>query len=268
MAVTVIPNRISSLPRYITIADRIRRSISIGKLAHAAKLPSQRELAETYSTTVMTIRQALALLEEENLITTTHGVGSFVSNSALDVDLYHLLSFRDEMSQQALAVETHLLTVETECQNEVAARALGLSDDASVCMIQRLRWVADQPIVFQSSFLPPWLMKVAQEYSPDSSLYEQLQQKAGQVATMAKEVLYPIALTPEQAVQLQRPTGEAAFFSVRLSTNQDGVPVAYDEAVMVGDRFVISTERIGRRTGFRVCLAAHDAPDVLSLLTE
>ncbi len=256
------------MPRYIVIADRIRRQISAGRLGQGDKLPSQRELAEAYSTTVMTVRQALALLEEENLISTTHGVGSFVSGPVLDVDNYHLMSFRDEMSRQALAIETRLLNTETECRHEVAARALGLSDGTAVCLIRRLRLLAERPIVFQSSFLPPWLTQVAQAYSPDSSLYEQLQQKAGQVATMAKEILSPMTLTPEQAAQLRRPAGEAAFFSIRLSANQDGIPVVYDEAVMAGDRFFVSTERIGRRTGFKVCLAAHDAPDVLSLLTD
>lgn len=261
-------NKESPLPRYALIAERIRRSILTGELGNGAKLPSQRELAEMYSTTVMTIRQALALLEEENLIYTLHGVGSFVSNPVVDVDHFHLVSFGDEMRQRSFRVETVLLKSETSSHYEVAARALALQPDVGLCRMQRLRSLEGEPIVYQSSFLPPWLTQVVEEYSPEEGLYDCLYKKAGQVVSMAKEVLIPTLLNPEQAAWLKRQPGEAAFSSIRLSTNPDGIPLVYDEAIMVGDRFIILAERIGHRTGFRVHLAAQGKIDLLSLLID
>lgn len=261
-------NKENALPRYVWIAERLRRSIASGELPNGAKLPSQRELAEMYSTTVMTIRQALALLEEENLIYTLHGVGSFVSNPVVDIDHFHLLSFRDEMKQRSFRVDTILLKAETAARNEVAARALALHPDVPLSKIQRLRSLEGEPIVFQSSFLPPWLMQIVEEYTPEEGLYECLYRKAGQVVSMAKEVLTPTLLDQEQAELLKRCPGEAAFSSIRLSTNPDGIPLVYDEAVMVGDRFILLAERIGQRTGFRVHLATQGKVDLLSLLLD
>ncbi len=261
-------NRDSALPRYVLIAERIRREIACGTLKQGDKLPSQRELAETFSTTVMTVRQALALLEEESLIHTLHGVGSFVKNPVLEVDCYPLQSFGEEMSQQSLKIETILLEVQTAAQNRTAARALSLHPEVPLCKISRLRLLEGLPIVYQSSFLPPWLAQVVESYSPQQGLYEFLFRQAGQIASMAKEVLNPTNLNAEQASWLKRPIGQAAFLSLRLSTNPEGAPLIYDEAIMAGDRFVLLVERIGQRTTSQVRLLSQQPPNWLSLLLD
>ena len=71
-----MPNRM--LPLYTRIADHFRKKIIDGELPPESRLPNQRELAEEFNTTLMTVRQALEVLEEESLIRTEHGVGSFV----------------------------------------------------------------------------------------------------------------------------------------------------------------------------------------------
>ena len=65
-------------PRYHQIAEALRERIRGGDPAPGASLPNQRELARSFGVTLMTLRQALELLEREHLIVRRHGLGTFV----------------------------------------------------------------------------------------------------------------------------------------------------------------------------------------------
>lgn len=60
------------------IADEIRNRITTGEIAPGTQLPTEPQLIEQYKASRNTIRLALAALENEGLIATEHGRGSFV----------------------------------------------------------------------------------------------------------------------------------------------------------------------------------------------
>ncbi|MFB9882076.1 GntR family transcriptional regulator [Planobispora siamensis] len=66
------------LYRYQMIAAALRTQICGGMLAAGAVLPSEHALRREHGVSRNTIRQALAELEHEGLITTEHGKGRFV----------------------------------------------------------------------------------------------------------------------------------------------------------------------------------------------
>jgi len=59
---------------YEALRDRIRT----GELVPGTRLPSHREMATTFGVAPMTIRQVLARLEQEGVISREHGRGTFV----------------------------------------------------------------------------------------------------------------------------------------------------------------------------------------------
>jgi GntR family transcriptional regulator len=65
-------------PAYQRIAGELRAAIVAGSMRPGDRIPSERELAQRYGTTHMTVRQAVGLLREEGLVTTRQGLGSFV----------------------------------------------------------------------------------------------------------------------------------------------------------------------------------------------
>jgi len=54
--------------QYVKIKDTIVEQIEAGMLASRQKLPSERKLADSFSTTRVTLREALSLLEAEGRI--------------------------------------------------------------------------------------------------------------------------------------------------------------------------------------------------------
>jgi GntR family transcriptional regulator len=256
------------LPRYIQIADQLRRQIVNGQLQPDAQLPTQRELAQKFDTSIMTVRQALEILEEESLVRTEHGIGTFVVSPRLEEDDYHLMSFSNEMKSRNRQISTRLVDRQMNIIHPEAQRALDLNSTTEVHVLERVRLLGEKPFVFQRSFLPAQVEQVVKDYSDESSLYDLLRQITGQIVGMAKELYKPVVLDDFLAEHLKAAPGTAAFKSIRVSFNQDGIPLVYDEAIMLGDFFNVTTERIGRRNSYRVNLLAGVEEDALGMLLD
>jgi len=71
-----------NVPIYVQIADSIKEQVVRGTIPEGGKLNSVREYAVLYEVTVLTIQRAMHLLEDEGVIQTRKGVGSFVASNA------------------------------------------------------------------------------------------------------------------------------------------------------------------------------------------
>lgn len=67
-------------PLYLQVAAIIRREIANGILKPSQRLPSIAELAQKYQVAVVTLRQSIAVLEEEGLLMRQQGRGTFISS--------------------------------------------------------------------------------------------------------------------------------------------------------------------------------------------
>lgn len=80
-------DRDDDLPVGVQLAWKLRGSIASGKLASGDRLPSVREVAELSGVNVNTARAVYARLERERLITTRHGLGTFVAETDSSADV-------------------------------------------------------------------------------------------------------------------------------------------------------------------------------------
>jgi GntR family transcriptional regulator len=75
----------SDRPVYQQIIDQVKRDIALGRLTKDEKLPTVRQLAGQLAINPNTIAKAYRQMEQEGIITTRPGAGTFVAN--LDSDL-------------------------------------------------------------------------------------------------------------------------------------------------------------------------------------
>ncbi|MEU7850567.1 GntR family transcriptional regulator [Micromonospora parva] len=66
-------------PRYRSIADKLRKRIESGAISPGTLLPSESVLTAEFGASRGTVRQAIAVLREERIVTTEHGRGTYVS---------------------------------------------------------------------------------------------------------------------------------------------------------------------------------------------
>jgi DNA-binding GntR family transcriptional regulator len=62
---------------YLLVADAIAARITAGQ--YTRKLPSERDLAEEFGVSYVTVRRGMAILRERGLIRSVHGKGTFVA---------------------------------------------------------------------------------------------------------------------------------------------------------------------------------------------
>lgn len=106
-------------PIYIQIGSIIKEQILTGLLRTGDKLPSVREYAVIFEVSPLTIHRALQYLEQERVIVTKKGIGSFVN----------------EEMKEALAVQM----VKGQVQDFVAKmKNYGISEAESIGMVQEV----------------------------------------------------------------------------------------------------------------------------------
>lgn len=74
----------TTTPIYAQISSQIRSQILRGELQPGESLPSIRSLSRELQISVITVKRAYENLEEEKLIYTKPGIGSFVSSQNLE----------------------------------------------------------------------------------------------------------------------------------------------------------------------------------------
>ena len=233
----------SRVPRYHRIADALRERIRVGELPSGARLDNQRQLAKSFGVTLMTLRQALELLEREHLITRRHGLGTFVAAPSIDYDIMQLRRFAGDLSAKGERVATRLLGTRFAAADRRVAEALRLAGRPRVLVVERLRLVDEHPMSLQRSFLPsPLGDEVIRADLALTPLHQVLEFKLGVVVTRASETVSAVRLGRREARDLGCRAGEPAFESERVSYDAGGAPVVFDRAFIPGDRFRITRE--------------------------
>jgi GntR family transcriptional regulator len=74
-------NQASELPVYQQIVDQIKREIALGRLSSTDKIPTVRELAAKLVINPNTIAKAYKILEQQGIVVTRVGAGTFVSEA-------------------------------------------------------------------------------------------------------------------------------------------------------------------------------------------
>lgn len=77
----IIINNSSMQPIYEQLVSQIRSMILDGGLKEEAPLPSVRSLATELRISALTVKKAYDILEQEGLVSTIHGKGSFVAHT-------------------------------------------------------------------------------------------------------------------------------------------------------------------------------------------
>lgn len=78
---------------YKKVEEGIKEQISQGRLFSGAKLPSEKELMETYGVSRQTVRNAIAALTEQGILFAAQGKGTFVKDGTAVLNRQHIIGF-------------------------------------------------------------------------------------------------------------------------------------------------------------------------------
>ncbi len=82
MTLNIVINFRSETPIYLQITEQIRQKVALGELNAGDQLPTVRQMATELRINFNTVARAYRLLDESGLISTQHGRGTYIWNTA------------------------------------------------------------------------------------------------------------------------------------------------------------------------------------------
>ncbi|GIV79044.1 phosphonate metabolism transcriptional regulator PhnF [Litorilinea aerophila] len=237
---SIDPN--SATPLYIQIKDRLQEQIEAGAFEAGERLPSERELAQMYSVSRMTARQALQLLQQTGLVLTRVGKGTYV-NPKIHQDLQALTSFTQEMVSRGLVPSSRVLLAELQPAHHEVAVNLGIDPGDEVVVLQRIRCANEKPIALETAHLAharfPGILN--DHDFARVSLYQVLQGTYGVRLSWASQVIAARMPTPFERRALEMPSGTPVLSLARVSYDSNDRPVEYVRSCYHGERYELRT---------------------------
>jgi GntR family transcriptional regulator len=236
---------VGPVPLHHQVYLDLSSALDAGEWKPGDRLPPERELAERYGCSLITVRRALSELAREARIERTRGRGTFVLRPRLELDFGSSQSFTSEMQSHGLDAETKVVAARREAAGEAVANALALEIGAPTLYLERLRLAGGEPMLLEQVHLPadrfPGLLASDLEHN---SLYGLLTERYGTRVVRAREAIEPVQLRGREARLLEQPSGRPALLVEGVAFAADGVPVEFARSFVRGDRTRYYVERV------------------------
>ena len=146
------------IPYYYQIANLLRGKIESGELFAGMKLPKELDLSKHFGVSRVTLRQALAILEKEGLLTRERRKGTFVNHGGVKSKMIQLTGVvwaEDAGGEDMRVISTEDVDASARLAEILSVWATG----RNWLRVQRLRMVEKTPLCYVMNFLPRKLAK-------------------------------------------------------------------------------------------------------------
>ena len=189
--------------KYVLLQEKLKTKFL--KLKPHSQIPSVRQLATQYDVSSMTVRQALSELQDQGLIYTIPGSGTYVAGEKLSKKLV-FISFSEEIRQKGMKPSSQILKAEkVKITNSKLADILQIQTGDSAYRVKRVRLADNVALSIEDSYIPcdnaPGLL----DQDLKSSLYEIFSEVYEHPVVKAESSVSPILLDKAQSELLGAP---------------------------------------------------------------
>jgi DNA-binding GntR family transcriptional regulator len=226
-------------PPYYQLANILRTKIATGSLRAGDRVPSELKLCKLYDVSPMTARRALMILQDEGLVTSARGRGTFVKALMLSTASFGLQALEELFDDKLTSVR--FLSVRAIAATPRLSVRLGTPVGSWVIAIRRLLSQDNVAVAFHREYLifDPTRPIVEAEMGITSlqGLFD------GQGETLLKRGdlgLQATVLTEEEAGLLNAAVGSAAFRIEHTFYDFEERPISWGWFIVRADRLEFS----------------------------
>jgi DNA-binding GntR family transcriptional regulator len=216
----------SAPPAYLRIASTLADRITSGVYEAGGRLPSGSELCREFGVSPMTVRRALAVLDNQGLVYGEKGRGVFARSLDLSDSTFRLDSLSGEWLDES--AEIRLLSASMERADEQVAAMLGLSPRDRVIYLRRLVLHDGCPAMYHTEYITydprrPFVESQLQL----TSLHAFLDSGRAQRFPRGELTLTAVKLDADGASALGQPEGSTALCLEHVFRDGDRTPVSW-----------------------------------------
>jgi GntR family transcriptional regulator len=224
------------------VKDAIIQLINVGEYKPHSQLPTEAEFCEKYGVSRTTVRTALQQLSMEGYLYRKRGSGTFVSaNKVKQILTTTLKHFTEQITMQGKKPTIKVLDLEVIPADEYLSDLLKIDEGEPVNMLERVRYVNDDPIQYEIAYLPWYKTPGLNKLACEKSLYELLATQFQLKISKTVETLELFITDSVTAEKLQINIGDPCFMLDTLAYLSDGTIIEYSKTIYRGDlaHFVI-----------------------------
>ncbi|MFE4952401.1 GntR family transcriptional regulator [Leifsonia sp. NPDC056665] len=228
------PSSRSSLPA--ALATELGGRIRSGEFEPGTKLPSEPTLAQLYSVSRNTVREAIGILREQSLVASRQGVGTVVLDPPrelpVDVGIEELTSTTELIERSGHAAGTTHANVQILIDGiSEQQEQLQLSHDVPLRCIERVRTADGVPVIFCRDFISIEMSAGADflTFPGTGSLFDYLSMQYGYVVTAARADVVPVMPSERIARLLEVEMSQPLLLLRQTHFTQEGKPFLFSE---------------------------------------
>lgn len=230
------------IPVYYRLEKFLRDQILTGALKPGDAIPPESQLAQQFSTSRMTVRQALSRLVFDGLIVRHRGRGSFVAEPRLE-HTKMFWSFEEEMQARGAKTAHKLLDRRTEPAEGKVAENLGLPEGTLITVLERQRIVDGQLVGYEIRYLPKRIAEaLTQDEIHNQPLVPAVKRILGRGPTRISLRVASSVVRREEARILETKVGAPVLIREHIWYVDPDGPVQYGKSIFRGDRYQMVVE--------------------------
>lgn len=224
------------LPAYIKIHDAIKKDIEKEVWTIGSRLPSERDLAEHFEVSRMTLRQAITLLVEEGILERRVGSGTYVASHRVQERMRGTTSFTEIVNSQGRKPSSKLISYQRQLASDTEINQLHLEESDYVIRMERIRYADKIPLVYEVASIPEKFIKNVKKTDITEHFFQTLTSNGYEIGK-SQQTIYAKIASERVASYLEVAKGHAILALTQVSFFTDGRPFEYVRSQYVGDRF-------------------------------
>ncbi|MBM7692032.1 GntR family transcriptional regulator [Peribacillus deserti] len=224
------------------VKDAIIELIKNGEYKPNSQLPTEAEFCDEYGVSRTTVRSALQQLSTEGYVYRKRGSGTFVSPDKVKQVLTTTVDqFTTQIEMQGKKPLIKVLKLEVVPADEYLADMLKIEDGEPVNMLERVRYVNEEPLQYEIAYLPWYKTPGLNQKACEESLYKLLETQFELKLSRTVESLELFTADEESADKLHVNIGDPCLSLDTVAYTKDGTIIEYSKTIFRGDlaHFVI-----------------------------
>lgn len=210
---------------YQQIRNYVQTLVDNNQLSETGKLPSERELQEYFSSTRITVREALLHLEAEGVIYSQKRRGWFVTPRPLRWNPANKVNFYQLAKEQGLIAKTNVHDLKKITSDNTVSQEFG---DKKLFHLSRIRYLDGRAVMFEDIFCQQKKFRNLNSQQLDGSITEIMQQHY-QIDINSEQSLIRVTVLPDSiASLLDKNSGSPCLKIIRQRFDKNNNLVDYN----------------------------------------
>jgi DNA-binding GntR family transcriptional regulator len=215
-------SRGSDVPLYVQLMETLERRIQSGELRPGDMIPSESALIEEFKVSRITVRQALANMEQRGLVYRRRGRGTFVSAPHVSQKLNReARTIVEALRERGIEPEVRIVGMEQLSAPIRVAELLGLKDQTVVTRLRRVYLHENAPLALVDLYLPLAMSGVAEvlcrEDHRKETTYSVFENEMHIKIKEARHIIHSTALEADAAEALNLPPDSTCLTMDRIT---------------------------------------------------